>query len=147
MPKFAANLTMLFTEVTFLERFALARKAGMTTAESKLVTVGERDVLMVKRFDREKVKGGYTRARMATPCTSKSMMEPVIRPDSSLARNRIVRATSCGLSKRPKGWAFSACSSQSGGASCQSFWVWCSPVESIQPMFKPLMRMRSGSRE
>jgi len=27
MPRFAANLTMLFTEVPFLDRFALARKA------------------------------------------------------------------------------------------------------------------------
>jgi hydroxypyruvate isomerase len=33
MPKFAANLTMLFTEVSFLERFALARKAGFTHVE------------------------------------------------------------------------------------------------------------------
>lgn len=33
MPKFAANLTMLFTEVSFLERFALAREAGFTTVE------------------------------------------------------------------------------------------------------------------
>lgn len=33
MPKFAANLTMLFTEVPFLERFALARKAGFTHVE------------------------------------------------------------------------------------------------------------------
>jgi hypothetical protein len=28
MPKFAANLTMLFTEAPFLERVALARQAG-----------------------------------------------------------------------------------------------------------------------
>ncbi len=33
MPRFAANLTMLFTEVPFLERFALARKAGFTHVE------------------------------------------------------------------------------------------------------------------
>ncbi len=33
MPKFAANLTMLFTEVSFLERFALARTAGFTHVE------------------------------------------------------------------------------------------------------------------
>lgn len=47
----------------------LARLAGITTAESKLVTVGDRDALLVKRFDREKVKGGYTRARMASGIT------------------------------------------------------------------------------
>lgn len=33
MPKFAANLTMLFTEVPFLERFALASEAGFTHVE------------------------------------------------------------------------------------------------------------------
>jgi hydroxypyruvate isomerase len=33
MPKFAANLTMLFTEVPFIERFALARSAGFTHVE------------------------------------------------------------------------------------------------------------------
>jgi len=33
MPKFAANLTMLFTEVPFMERFALARSAGLTYVE------------------------------------------------------------------------------------------------------------------
>jgi len=33
MPKFAANLTMLFTEVPFLERFALARQAGFAFVE------------------------------------------------------------------------------------------------------------------
>lgn len=33
MPKFAANLTMLFTEVPFLDRFALARKAGFDFVE------------------------------------------------------------------------------------------------------------------
>ncbi len=33
MPVFAANLTMLFTEVPFLERFALAREAGFEFVE------------------------------------------------------------------------------------------------------------------
>ncbi|MGO9613593.1 MAG: hydroxypyruvate isomerase [Dissulfurispiraceae bacterium] len=33
MPKFAANLTMLFTEVPFMERFALARAAGFSVIE------------------------------------------------------------------------------------------------------------------
>ncbi len=33
MPKFAANLTMLFTEAPFLERFALVRQAGFTYVE------------------------------------------------------------------------------------------------------------------
>lgn len=33
MPKFAANLTMLFNDVPFLDRFALAAKAGFTAVE------------------------------------------------------------------------------------------------------------------
>ncbi|MCA0239253.1 MAG: hydroxypyruvate isomerase [Proteobacteria bacterium] len=33
MPKFAANLTMLFNEAPFLDRFALARKAGFDAVE------------------------------------------------------------------------------------------------------------------
>lgn len=33
MPKFAANLTMLFTEVPFMERFSQARQAGFTHVE------------------------------------------------------------------------------------------------------------------
>lgn len=33
MPKFAANLTMLFTEVSFLDRFAQAQEAGFTHVE------------------------------------------------------------------------------------------------------------------
>lgn len=33
MPKFAANLTMLFTEAPFLERFALAARAGFDAVE------------------------------------------------------------------------------------------------------------------
>ncbi len=33
MPRFAANLTMLFTELPFLERFAQARKAGFEAVE------------------------------------------------------------------------------------------------------------------
>ena len=33
MPVFAANLTMLFTEVPFMERFALAREAGFSFVE------------------------------------------------------------------------------------------------------------------
>jgi serine/threonine-protein kinase HipA len=47
----------------------LARACGMETAESKITTVGDRDVLLVKRFDREKAKGGYHRARMISGLT------------------------------------------------------------------------------
>ena len=47
----------------------LARACGLTTAESKIVTVADRDVLLVKRFDREKAAGGYHRARMISALT------------------------------------------------------------------------------
>ena len=47
----------------------LARSCGITTAESRVISVAERDVLLVKRFDREKTKGGYHRARMVSGLT------------------------------------------------------------------------------
>jgi serine/threonine-protein kinase HipA len=47
----------------------LARACGLTTAESRLVTVGDTDVLLVKRFDREKAQKGYFRARMISALT------------------------------------------------------------------------------
>jgi serine/threonine-protein kinase HipA len=47
----------------------LARKAGITTADSRRVTVGDRDVLLVRRFDRARVKGGYNRARVVSGIT------------------------------------------------------------------------------
>jgi serine/threonine-protein kinase HipA len=47
----------------------LARTCGITTAESKVVVVGDRDVLLVKRFDREKIAAGYLRARMLSGLT------------------------------------------------------------------------------
>ena len=33
MPKFAANLSMLFTELPFMERFSAARAAGFDAVE------------------------------------------------------------------------------------------------------------------
>ncbi|MBP8136477.1 MAG: hydroxypyruvate isomerase, partial [Rhodoferax sp.] len=33
MPKFAANLSMLFTELPFMERFAAAKAAGFEAVE------------------------------------------------------------------------------------------------------------------
>jgi serine/threonine-protein kinase HipA len=47
----------------------LGRACGLVTAESKVLTIGGRDVLMVKRFDREKVTKGYLRARMVSGLT------------------------------------------------------------------------------
>ena len=47
----------------------LARDCGLHTAESRLATVGGRDVLLVKRFDRQKTDQGYLRARMVSGLT------------------------------------------------------------------------------
>jgi serine/threonine-protein kinase HipA len=40
----------------------LARECGITAAESRIETVGGKDVLLITRFDREKTARGYTRA-------------------------------------------------------------------------------------
>jgi serine/threonine-protein kinase HipA len=47
----------------------LARDCGVHSAESRLIAVGGRDVLLVKRFDREKTAKGYVRARMISGLT------------------------------------------------------------------------------
>ncbi len=47
----------------------LARACGLTTAESRVVDVAGRDVLLVKRFDREKTQAGYLRTRMVSALT------------------------------------------------------------------------------
>ena len=48
----------------------LARECGISVAESRLETVGGKDVLLIKRFDREKTKNGYLRARMISGLTA-----------------------------------------------------------------------------
>jgi serine/threonine-protein kinase HipA len=47
----------------------LARACGLLAATSRVETVGDRDVLLVKRFDREKIGNDYTRARMVSALT------------------------------------------------------------------------------
>jgi serine/threonine-protein kinase HipA len=47
----------------------LARSCGISAAESKIVSAGGRDVLLVKRFDREKADAGYLRHRMVSSLT------------------------------------------------------------------------------
>ena len=48
---------------------ALARDCGLRTAFSRIETVAGRDMLLVKRFDREKTENGYLRARMISGLT------------------------------------------------------------------------------
>src|SRR5207344_771845 len=55
----------------------LARQCGLTVAESRLHRLGGRDVLLVKRFDREKASASYIRARMVSGLT-------ILRADESV---------------------------------------------------------------
>jgi serine/threonine-protein kinase HipA len=47
----------------------LARECGLHTAESRIIQVAGRDVLLVKRFDRTPSEDGYLRARMLSALT------------------------------------------------------------------------------
>ena len=47
----------------------LARQCGLAAAESKLADIGGKNILLVKRFDREKTPEGYRRARMVSALT------------------------------------------------------------------------------
>ena len=47
----------------------LAKKCGISAAESRVVQVGGKDVLLVRRFDRFKTENGYARARMISGLT------------------------------------------------------------------------------
>lgn len=47
----------------------LAEACGLRVATSHVERVGDRDVLLVKRFDREAIEGGYRRARMLSALT------------------------------------------------------------------------------
>jgi serine/threonine-protein kinase HipA len=60
----------------------LARQCGINTAESRIVNVAGRDVLLIRRFDRQKTPAGYTRARMISGLTA------LRADDAPTARNR-----------------------------------------------------------
>lgn len=47
----------------------LARNCGLSTAYSAVIPVAGRDVLLVKRFDRERTERGYRRSRMVSALT------------------------------------------------------------------------------
>ena len=47
----------------------LAKACGISVADSKVVSIARRNVLLVKRFDREKAKAGYLRHRMVSALT------------------------------------------------------------------------------
>ena len=47
----------------------LARECGISTAVTRVVTVGDRDAILVKRFDREQAENGWLRTRMISGLT------------------------------------------------------------------------------
>ena len=47
----------------------LARECGLSCAETRVITVGDNDVILVKRFDRHRVETGYLRSRMVSGLT------------------------------------------------------------------------------
>ena len=47
----------------------LARECGLETSESRVETVGHRDILLVKRFDRARTDAGFRRARLLSALT------------------------------------------------------------------------------
>jgi serine/threonine-protein kinase HipA len=47
----------------------LARECGINAAISKVITVGDADVILVKRFDRDRTDNGYLRSRMLSGLT------------------------------------------------------------------------------
>jgi serine/threonine-protein kinase HipA len=53
----------------------------LTCAESKLTKIGERDVILVKRFDRHKVDKGYRRSRMVSALTLVDAEDTADTPD------------------------------------------------------------------
>ena len=55
----------------------LGRRCGLATAESRIVAIGDREALLVKRFDRHRTPAGYLRARMVSALT-------LLRADDSL---------------------------------------------------------------
>jgi serine/threonine-protein kinase HipA len=47
----------------------LAHRRGLSTCQAQLQTVGGRDVLMLRRFDRQRAKGGYFRLGFVSALT------------------------------------------------------------------------------
>lgn len=62
----------------------LAETCNLSVAQSEITTVGGRDVLLVRRFDRDREEGGYRRHRMVSALTMlQSYDSPVARRDWS----------------------------------------------------------------
>ena len=111
MPKFAANLTMLYTEVDFLDRFAAAAKAGFKGVEYLFPYDFDKDVLA----ERLKANGltqvlhnlpagnwgaGEARASPFCPTASPSSRKGSAAPSSTRPRSVASRSTAWPASSR-----------------------------------------------
>jgi len=63
----------------------LAHECGIQCAESRMTTIGEKDVVLVKRFDRHKTDKGYLRSRMTSALT---LLDADDSPDTSEKRRK-----------------------------------------------------------
>lgn len=61
----------------------LAGACGIHPAESRLTVIGDRDALLVRRFDREKTEIGYQRARMLSALTLLRSEETLLRSEDT----------------------------------------------------------------
>jgi serine/threonine-protein kinase HipA len=59
----------------------LARQCGIDAAESRIVNVAGKDVLLIRRFDRQKTPAGYTRSRMISGLTALRADDSPLRRD------------------------------------------------------------------
>ena len=82
----------------------LARNCGLNVADSKIVNAGGRDVLMVRRFDRERKEHGYARAHgQCIDAVAHRGQPPFARAlVVSLARRRIASRLRGAGEKRPR---------------------------------------------
>ncbi len=65
---------------------SLASRAGLRVAEHRIVQAGDRAVLLVKRFDRERITEGWLRSRMVSALT-------VLRADEAVAHHLVGQGT------------------------------------------------------
>lgn len=72
----------------------LARQCGLNVADSRIVKVAKRDVLLVRRFDREKIEAGYARAH--DQCADSA----AYRGHSPVTRALVLRAAGRGTEAR-----------------------------------------------
>ena len=62
----------------------LAKQCGLKAADSRLTTVADRDVLLIRRFDRDRDEDGYRRHRMVSAITLlRTDDDPTVRRDWS----------------------------------------------------------------